>query len=109
MMVKREQMAVVCSWVCIVLMSIGGSLKQLVRVLRVEEWIPPCWPSILTISGWNYWLMSAMAMLSGVYLAIFCCVVVFWETIVEVGEFNVVEFDVGNTLCGKGLVGLEVF
>lgn len=33
----------------------------------------------------------------------------FWETIVEVGEFNVVKFDVGNTLCGKGLVGLEVF
>ena len=33
----------------------------------------------------------------------------FLETAMEVIEFNVVEFDVGITLYGKGLVGLEAF
>ena len=40
MMAKKEQMAVVFSWICIVLMCPKGSLKRSVRVLRVEVWIP---------------------------------------------------------------------
>ena len=40
MMAKKEQMAVVFSWICIVLMYPKGSLKRSVRVLRVEVWIP---------------------------------------------------------------------
>ena len=40
MMAEREQMAVVSSWICIVLMCLEGRLKRLVRVLRVEVWIP---------------------------------------------------------------------
>ena len=36
MMTKMEPTAVVCSWISIVSMVLGGNLKQSIRVLRVE-------------------------------------------------------------------------
>lgn len=33
----------------------------------------------------------------------------FWETVMAVGEFDVVEFDVCGGLCGTWIVGLEAF
>jgi hypothetical protein len=43
------------------------------------------------------------------YICQFPFVLMFWEIVVVVCEFDVVEFDVGSGLVGKIIVGLNAF